>query len=1728
MRNVRKGISLWLAAILLLTNLLSVPIAALEANELPAAKTEQEENQKENSKGQEQAPEKEKEEKEKEKEETEEVKLTALGFAITLLELKDLTREGFLEKAVAKTTDNSEITLNEEEFESLKAATKAGDYKVTLQAGEEKAEVTVEVKQNRPASREVATDNGVTIDIPDYVAANKWRILQAYDVKVIANFGDVTSVNKKLTIKLPDGMKFVNYPVNTTPTGIQTPATGVLNDFMVSYTTPATTDWDTLSGEITYEFVPGASSVEIPLKVAVDERVYYDTLGTITAGVQAKATKGTSNTSVGQAKMNIHTAGDYNPTYGTTSSESNRGQKVLSGEEITLPAMLAYPSSGLYSYPHYEKAREYVYYYPIGFTYVTSSHDADKTEVRDDLGYVKFKFGASLATQYQVPRVDITLSSGSLTPGTYEAISGPYVNLTQNDGTVVQSTVGTKAEITVADSYPNKANLTIVHPGTYFDFGADYETFGPLPRITNGRESEKTDQWVEVEVPSDYLASQIFVPFDSSVNPGGARIWYERSDNLGTMTEATTSEILYSDTTNAYSTGITTASLGLPVGVTITKVKASIGTIAKAFESTPTSASRRALQYVPRVAGKLKPGVTTATVTVHSYAEVSGVEEAGTRTTKTSPITRVNANEKPTTSAYREIPGTTISAGQTKKVGLFLRNPYHYGQVTALINPEIYLRVPEGVTYSNPTVTSTTGTASATMSAPYTTTTGERFVKITTANTKVGGLFNGEADLRATISFDITVSPQAKGANYSWTDYVFIKEEKCDYVQHLDHPNPTADIYDVDNDGDLTEKVMPLMHRQFNIIPNENLIIDTYITPQGETRKPAYDGTDTTAIGFTPEAHADYNVEIYNNCAVAAKNIVAYVPVPKTGNNFGTEFQPEAFKWDMKLGTAPVLSVEDEKGDPITDPGILANYKIYYATDATTNANYQGATYSTTFDANATMIKVVNTTGMARGEKATLKCDYIVDETDTSLAANPEKLNSVNDFRPFYSFQAGGNIGSLSGTKAGAKLTIGRIAGIAFKDTNYNGTYEVGVDTALPGKTVTLLKHDGTAYVAYGTPKTTAADGSYEFTSLPNGDYQVDFNGVIGLGQKFVIKDKGTDDTIDSDVEHTGTNLGKALAVDPTSAGSKYLYAGVIDYEAPTIDITKDTTSIKQVNVQQPNITELLAYTYTPSYLMLIKSGDVTWTSSDSAKLTVDSDGYIRGITPGVYTVTAAITDVYGGYASDTIEVTVLTNEIPTITGNNITIELGDLLDEAEAKALVTVADLEDDLSNTPLTLDITSNAVPLELDSTAKETGVFEVAFKVTDSDGNIATKTLTVTVQDTRAPLVAVGNNPLYYGKGTTNADEKIIADAGLTITDAQATTSSITDRGGLDFDTVGSYPIVITVKDLSNNSTTVNVTVEVVELITAHNFTHTLAGLDKADLVSLAGALGWDVSDPTQAQQPISVSLASERPTTVGLHDFTFKNANGQTVTVKGLITNEAPVGNEAVVAHDFTVALEDVPKADFVALAKAKGYDISDMLNGFKEIPVSFVGTKPTTEGQHPARFETAGGAFAEVIATVTQEKETLQYFVDGNDIEMSVSELNDAVANNKLEEIVLKRSEAKAWSEGVTDGKKDLVAKADTTALAKVKAPTEEKVELFTESEEVTKRDVNGQKLATKDINVKVTADNNKDNTEGNTKNPSENVATGDKTNPLLIAILLVISSVVVFIALKKKSKRYFN
>ena len=196
-------------------------------------------------------------------------------------------------------------------------------------------------------------------------------------------------------------------------------------------------------------------------------------------------------------------------------------------------------------------------------------------------------------------------------------------------------------------------------------------------------------------------------------------------------------------------------------------------------------------------------------------------------------------------------------------------------------------------------------------------------------------------------------------------------------------------------------------------------------------------------------------------------------------------------------------------------------------------------------------------------------------------------------------------------------------------------------------------------------------------------------------------------------------------------------------HEFKAVYTPEDTANYETVEVMIP--VEVVPNTSQVNHAPEIEVSDKTLTVGDAfdpmenvvvkdkedkaEDLVVDVTHNVDMSKAGVYEVTYTVTDTKGAVTVKKIYVTVnpktdVLNEVPTIHAENVTITVGDQFDPLKD---VTAADKEDGTLTDKI--EVLNNSVDVN------KAGVYEVTYKVTDSNGATVTKTITVTVKEKEA---------------------------------------------------------------------------------------------------------------------------------------------------------------------------------------------------------------------------------------------------------------------------------------------------------------------------------------------------------------------------------------------------------
>ena len=186
--------------------------------------------------------------------------------------------------------------------------------------------------------------------------------------------------------------------------------------------------------------------------------------------------------------------------------------------------------------------------------------------------------------------------------------------------------------------------------------------------------------------------------------------------------------------------------------------------------------------------------------------------------------------------------------------------------------------------------------------------------------------------------------------------------------------------------------------------------------------------------------------------------------------------------------------------------------------------------------------------------------------------------------------------------------------------------------------------------------------------------------------------------------------------------------------------------------------------------------------------VTVVINGTIDTTTLGLQTITYTATDSAGNRSTLTREVTIIDETQPIITLNGayaLTLNQGDNYSEAN----VTAIDNAEGILSVTVTGTV-NTAIP----------GVYRLIYAATDSSGNRATISRTVTVLDTTAPILTLnGSATITLNQGDNYSD------AGATATDAVDGVVQVTTIGHVDTSKAGSYTLTYRAKDSAGNQAT-----------------------------------------------------------------------------------------------------------------------------------------------------------------------------------------------------------------------------------------------------------------------------------------------------------------------------------
>ena len=380
---------------------------------------------------------------------------------------------------------------------------------------------------------------------------------------------------------------------------------------------------------------------------------------------------------------------------------------------------------------------------------------------------------------------------------------------------------------------------------------------------------------------------------------------------------------------------------------------------------------------------------------------------------------------------------------------------------------------------------------------------------------------------------------------------------------------------------------------------------------------------------------------------------------------------------------------------------------------------------------------------------------------------------------------------------------------------------------------------------------------------------------------------------------------------DCSNVGANVVTLTVTDVNGNTSTCNATVTvqdTVSPIAVCQDIIVQLDA---TGSYTMV--ASEIDGGSSDNCAIAslAASQTVFSCLDIGVNPITLTVTDVNGNVSTCTAQVTVEDTVAPAVVCNDITVQL-----DATGNASITPLDI-DGGSSDACGIDLYTLNGTSGINFTCADVGANTVTLEVTDNNGNSATCTATVTVQDTIAPVAsckditvqldATGNVSITPGQIDNGSS------------DACGIASIAASQTAFDCSSVGPNTITLTVTDNNGNISTCTSTVTVQDTIAPIASCQDITvQLNASGNASITAANIDNGSNDACGIASLVVSDSSFDCSNVGLNTVTLTvtDVNGNVSTCTSTVTVQDSVAPVAS-CQDITVQLDATGNASITA-------------------------------------------------------------------------------------------------------------------------------------------------------------------------------------------------------------------
>ncbi len=434
-------------------------------------------------------------------------------------------------------------------------------------------------------------------------------------------------------------------------------------------------------------------------------------------------------------------------------------------------------------------------------------------------------------------------------------------------------------------------------------------------------------------------------------------------------------------------------------------------------------------------------------------------------------------------------------------------------------------------------------------------------------------------------------------------------------------------------------------------------------------------------------------------------------------------------------------------------------------------------------------------------------------------------------------------------------------------DTNNFDCNNVGENT------VTLTVKDVNGNSASKTAIVTVEDTLAPTIVTQDITIQLDANGTASITAENI--DNGSTDNCEIETWSIDTTN-----FDCTNVGENTVTLTVTDVNGNST--SADATVTLEDSVAPTVVTKNMTVQLDANGTAIIKAVDIDNNSTDNCGIetwSLDITGFDCN-NVGENTVTLTVTDINGNSASASAIVTVEDSIAPTVFTQDITVQL-----DSNGTASITAEDIDNGSSDN---CDIETWSI----DTTnfdCNNVGENVVTLMVTDVNGNSASATATVTVEDSVAPTVVTQNITMQLDANGTASITAAEIDNGSS-DNCGIETWSI-DTTNFDCNNVGENIVTLTVTDLNGNTSSAEATVTVEDLIAPTVLTrHLQTQLDENELASITASDIDNGSFDNCEIASMELDITTFDCTSVGENTviLTVTDVNGNTSSAEAIVT------------------------------------------------------------------------------------------------------------------------------------------------------------------------------------------------------------------------------------------------